>query len=653
MRHTKISIVLAAIAAMLLCGACKQNDSSMQELSYSPKQSKFSLWAPSAEKVRINLYEDGLNGEAYETVEMKSGKDGSWKATLSGDLKGRFYTFQVCVDGKWLEETAGIFAIATGANGKRAAVVDLDETDPEGWAEDKAPELESFSDIVIYEVHHRDFSIADNSGMQNKGKYLAMTESGSKNSFGAATGVDHLKELGITHVHLLPSFDYASVDETRLEDNVYNWGYDPVNYNTPEGSYSTNPADPALRIKEFKQMVQALHKAGIRVVMDVVYNHLSDAAGSGFERTEPGYFFRYREDGTYADASGCGNETASEAEMMRKFMIESVCYWAKEYHIDGFRFDLMGIHDIETMNQIRAALDEIDPSIYIYGEGWAASTPRLDNSLLAMKANTHEMKGIAAFSDEIRDALRGPFSDNKASAFLNAQSGHKESVKFGLAGAIAHPQVDLSKVNYSNEAWTSQPTQMVSYVSCHDDMCLRDRLFESIPNLSEKDAIALDKLAQTAVFTSQGVPFIYAGEEVFRTKQGVHNSYNAPDSINKIDWDFKTEYSDLFDYYKGLIALRKAHPALRLGDAELVKSNLNFIPTEEESLLAYSVSSADKSDNLVIILNSGIKQASVAIPEGNYKVLCENGAICLEGFRSLSAASVHVAPRSAMILSAE
>ncbi len=656
MKSIKHSILAAIMVTSMLAAGCSAGtgypakEGSMQEVYYTPEQTQFSVWAPTAEKAVLRLYNEGLGGEAYAEKNMKSRKDGSWTADVKGNLDGKFYTFQVCVDGKWLDETAGIFAIATGPNGQRGAVVDLDKTDPVGWHTDWRPKLNSFADIMIYEVHHRDFSISENSGIQNRGKYMAMTEKGTKNSSGASTGIDHLKELGITHVHLLPSFDYASVDETRLEDNVYNWGYDPVNYNTPEGSYSTDPADPEARILEFKEMVMALHRAGIRVIMDVVYNHLADAARSGFERTVPGYYFRYREDGSYGDASGCGNETASEAEMMRRFMVESICYWVKEYHIDGFRFDLMGIHDMETMNQIRAAVDAIDPTIFIYGEGWAAASPLLPADELAMKANTHQMTGIAAFSDELRDALRGPFSDNKASAFLAGKPGHKESIMFGITGGIQHPDIDYSKVNYTDTAWTAQPTQMIAYVSCHDDMCLRDRLFESIPGLTEKDAIKLDKIAQTAVFTSQGVPFIYAGEEVFRTKKGVHNSYNAPDDINAIDWDFKTRYADIFDYYKGLIALRKAHPALRLGDADAVRENLTFLPTESETTIAYQVTDPKTDDEVIVILNTGNTVSNVNIPRSTYKVVCENGKFPAYGRRIISQPVFKINPKDAVIL---
>ena len=348
---------------------------------------------------------------------------------------------------------------------------------------------------------------------------MALTEHGTMNSAKLLTGIDHLIELGVTHVHLLPSYDYASVDETKLDENKYNWGYDPQNYNVPDGSYATDPYDPAVRIREFKQMVQALHKAGIRVVLDVVYNHTYNTDGSNFERTVPGYFYRQKPDGSLANGSACGNETASNRPMMRKYMIESVLHWIREYHIDGFRFDLMGIHDIETMNEIRKAVSAVDPSIIIYGEGWAAEAPQYPGDSLAMKVNTCKMPGIAAFSDEIRDALRGPFNDNHKGAFLAGIPGEEESIKFGIVGAVSHPQVNNDSVNYSKAPWASQPTQMISYVSCHDDMCLVDRLKSSIPGITPEQLVRLDKLAQTAVLTSQGIPFIYAGEEVMRDKK--------------------------------------------------------------------------------------------------------------------------------------
>ena len=656
-------IIGVAAATVVSCAPAKNEytsfelypvrSGSLTEMEYAPEATQFTLWAPTADEVRLMLYEAGEGGHAYETVSMERAEEGTWKTKVEKDLKGKFYTFNVKIDGKWQGDTPGINAKAVGVNGKRAAIIDLRETDPEGWAEDKRPPLASPADIIIYEVHHRDFSVHPSSGIEHKGKFLAMTETGTKNPGGMATGIDHLKELGVTHVHILPSYDYASVDETRLDENKYNWGYDPLNYNVPEGSYSTDPYRPEVRIREFKQMVQALHKAGIRVVLDVVYNHTFNTAESNFERTVPGYFYRQRPDGTLADASACGNETASNRPMMRKYMIESVLYWINEYHIDGFRFDLMGIHDIETMNEIRKAASAIDPTIFIYGEGWAASAPQMPEDSLAMKANTYKMPGIATFSDEMRDALRGPFNNNEQGAFLAGLPGGEESIKFGIAGAVKHPQINNDSVNYSKAPWAGQPTQMISYVSCHDDMCLVDRLKASVPGITPEELVRLDKLAQTAVFTSQGVPFIYAGEEVLRDKKGVHNSYQSPDSINAIDWDRKTLNADAFAYYKGLIQLRRNHPAFRLGDAELVRKHLEFLPVEGTNLVAYRLkdhAGGDTWKDIIVVLNARREVASLSVPEGKYTVVCQNGLVNEKGLATIYGPSLKVAPQSAMII---
>ena len=656
-------IIGVAAATVVSCAPAKNEytsfelypvrSGSLTEMEYAPEATQFTLWAPTADEVRLMLYEAGEGGHAYETVSMERAEEGTWKTKVEKDLKGKFYTFNVKIDGKWQGDTPGINAKAVGVNGKRAAIIDLRETDPEGWAEDKRPPLASPADIIIYEVHHRDFSVHPSSGIEHKGKFLAMTETGTKNPGGMATGIDHLKELGVTHVHILPSYDYASVDETRLDENKYNWGYDPLNYNVPEGSYSTDPYRPEVRIREFKQMVQALHKAGIRVVLDVVYNHTFNTAESNFERTVPGYFYRQRPDGTLADGSACGNETASNRPMMRKYMIESVLYWINEYHIDGFRFDLMGIHDIETMNEIRKAASAVDPTIFIYGEGWAASAPQMPEDSLAMKANTYKMPGITAFSDEMRDALRGPFNNNEQGAFLAGLPGGEESIKFGIAGAVKHPQINNDSVNYSKAPWAGQPTQMISYVSCHDDMCLVDRLKASVPGITPEELVRLDKLAQTAVFTSQGVPFIYAGEEVLRDKKGVHNSYQSPDSINAIDWDRKTLNADAFAYYKGLIQLRRNHPAFRLGDAELVRKHLEFLPVEGTNLVAYRLkdhAGGDTWKDIIVVLNARREAASLSVPEGKYTVVCQNGLVNEKGLATIYGPSLKVAPQSAMII---
>ena len=453
-------------------------------------------------------------------------------------------------------------------------------------------------------------------------------------------------------VHILPSFDYASVDETRLATSQYNWGYDPVNYNVPDGSYSTDPYNPVTRIREFKQMVHALHEAGIRVILDVVYNHTYDIDGSGFQRTYPDYFYRKNADGTYSNGSGCGNETASEQDMMRLFMIESVKYWINEYHIDGFRFDLMGIHDIHTMNTIRKIVDLIDPSIFIYGEGWSAGSCAYPYEKLAMKAHINQMPRIAAFSDDIRDALRGPFSDDTKGAFLAGIGGEEESLKAGISGMIQHPQVDYTKVNYSKSPWANEPTQMISYVSCHDDMCLVDRLKTELPGIGEEELIRLDLLAQTAVFTSQGVPFMLAGEEMLRDKKGVHNSFESPDSINMMPWQNLERYPQVFSYYKNLIALRKAHPAFRLGSAELVRKHLEFLPTAP-CLVAFRLkdhAGGDAWNDIIVVLNANREARQVDIPEGQWTVVCSDGVINAEGFGTLPGGTVNVDPQSALIL---
>lgn len=623
------------------------------EMEYSPIETKFTLWAPTAEEVRVLLYDSGNEGSAYQTLSLEMGEDGIWNTSIKEDLKGKFYTFNVKVNGKWLGDTPGIMAKAVGVNGKRAAVIDLRSTDPEGWANDVRPLLKDYADIIVYEMHHRDFSLDSVSGIRNKGKFLALTELGTTTSQGEKTGIDHLKELGVTHVHILPSYDYASVDESKPDKAQYNWGYDPQNYNVPDGSYSTDPYKPDVRIKEFKQMVQALHKAGIRVVLDVVYNHTFNTEESNFERTVPGYFYRQTKDGKPANGSGCGNETASDRAMMRKYMVESVLYWINEYHIDGFRFDLMGIHDIETMNEIRAAVDKIDPSIFIYGEGWAASAPQLDQEELAMKANIYKMPRIAAFSDEMRDGLRGGWDDDRKGAFLIGQPGHEMSIKFGLVGAVKHPQVINDSVNYSKEPWALQPTQMISYVSCHDDMCLADRLKATMPDATDEERASLHKLAETFVFTSQGVPFIFAGDEMMRDKKGIHNSYNSPDSINTIDWRNKTIHHDVFDYVRELITLRKNHPAFRMGDADKVRQYMEFLPVEGRNLVAFILkdnANGDSWKNIIVAFNSRKEPAKLSIPAGRYTIVCKDGKIKQSGMGQVSGNEIIVPARSAMII---
>ena len=659
-----LSLVLSAIPQLLMA------QDTFGEMIYSKVKTLFKLNAPTTvnldgmtgattqidkkKQVEIHIYEDGQGCKAIKTIKMKASGENRWEATVKGDLKGKFYTFDI---GKG--ETPGVFAKAVGVNGMRGAIVDMAETNPQGWENDQRPVILSPADLVIYEMHWRDFSIDVSSGLKNKGKFLALTE---------PKAIEHLKNLGVNAVHILPSFDYASVDETKLDTPQYNWGYDPKNYNVPEGSYSTDPYNPVTRIKEFKQMVQALHKAGIRVILDVVYNHTFNIDHSNFQLTYPDMYYRKTADGKYSDGSGCGNETASEKPLMREFMLESVKYWIDEYHIDGFRFDLMGVHDIETMQQIRAEVNKIDPSIYIYGEGWSAGSCAYPVDKLAMKANTQQLNGIAAFSDDMRDALRGPFSDDHKGALLAGIPGEEESLKFGIVGGIAHPQVDMTKVNYDKKPWTNNPTEQVSYVSCHDDMCLVDRLKASIPSLTDKnipekertaELIRIDQLAQTAVFTSQGVPFILSGEEMLRDKKGVHNSYNSPDSINHLDWNNLQRYPQLFAYYKNLIQLRKNHPAFRLATGDKVRQHLEFLPAvdskdvKQDCLVGFllkDLQGIDAWKTIVVIYNFNKEAKEMAIPEGNYTIACCNGTIDEAGLGKVSGKEVLVDGQSALIL---
>lgn len=634
--NIKQLVAIATFALIIVHNAMAQE--TFNEVSYSPKATVFKLNAPT--KPTLRLYDAGLGGKAYKKVKLAQSAPNVWTTTVKGDLKGKFYTFDI-----GLGETPGTFAKAVGVNGKRGAIVNMAETNPAGWDADKRVPTRSAADLVLYEMHHRDFSVSPTSGLVHKGKYLALTEQ---------KAINHLRALGINAVHILPSFDFASIDESRPNQPQYNWGYDPLNYNVPEGSYASDASLPARRILEFKQMVQALHKAGIRVILDVVYNHTFSIDGSNFQRTFPKEYYRYTADGKPSDGSGCGNETASERTLMRRFMLESMRYWAEEYHIDGFRVDLMGIHDIETMNLIRRELNAIDPGIFIYGEGWSAGKCAYPENKLAMKANTAQMPGIAAFSDELRDALRGPFSDNTKPAFLAGLQGMEESVKAGIAGMIAHPQIDYSKVNYTKKPWADEPTQMIAYVSCHDDMCLVDRLRASIPETQydEEMLIRLDLLAQTAVFTSQGVPFMLSGEEMLRNKKGVHNSYNSPDSINEINWQNLKEYPQVLSYYSGLIKLRKLHPAFRLGRADLVRKHLEFLPVQE-ALVAFRLkdnAGGDKWKNIYVILNGSTELRTVTIPRGKYTIVCANGEINESGLGEMEGGDVMVDSQSALIL---
>jgi len=601
-------------------------------LTYANTAAAFRIWSPPATAAELILYKEGLGGSPVKTIQLTKGLNGTWFTKLPGDWKDVFYTFRVKLANGWSDEVPDPYAKAVGVNGRRAMVIDLKETNPAGWMNDKAPVFSpgnKATDAVIYELHIRDASIAENSGIKNKGKYLGLTERGTKNEEGLSTGLDHLKELGVTHVHLLPFFDYNSVDELKRDKPQYNWGYDPLNYNVPEGSYSTDPYNGATRINELKQLVAAFHRNGLSVVMDVVYNHVADAGSSNFNQLVPGYYFRHKADGSFSDATACGNETASEQPMMRKFMLESLKYWVKEYHIDGFRFDLMGVHDIKTMNMISDELHKIKPGILLYGEGWTAGASPLPDSARALKKNAYKLHHIAVFSDDIRDGIKGSVFDIKDRGFASGRAGMEESVKFGIVAATSHPQVDVSKVNYSKQAYAKAPWNVITYCECHDNNVLWDKLLLSSPGASKDNLVKMQQLALTIVLTSQGVPFLHAGTEFLRSKKGVENSYNAGDSINAIDWSWKNENYSTYQLVQHLIKLRKEHPAFRLTTAEAIKNNIRFREDCPEGTIVYTINGAavkDKWKTIFIAFNGTNEEKLILIPAGKWSISSDSNS---------------------------
>ena len=596
-------------------------------LTFSSKNKIFKMWAPTAEQAQITFYKEGVGGDPISTQAMTKKKDGVWEADLTGEFKGWFYTFRVMIKGKWMNEVPDPYAKAVGVNGKRAVVVDPKETNPAGWEKDKSPVFKNKTDAILYELQIRDASISENSGIKNKGKYSGLTETGTKNKEGLSTGLDHIKELGVTHVHLLPCFDFYSLDESKPDMPQYNWGYDPLNYNVPDGSFSTNPYDGVTRIMEFKQMVQAFHQHGLRVIMDVVYNHTRLTEDSYFNQLVPGYYYRQTKDGKFSNATACGNETASERYMMRKFMLESVLYWVKEYHIDGFRFDLMGVHDIETMNLISKELHKIKPDILLYGEGWTAGSSPLPDSLGAIKKYAYKLDRIAVFSDDIRDGIKGSVFDHADKGFASGKPGMEESIKFGIVASCKHPQVDYTKVNYSKAPYAAQPWNTITYCECHDNHVLWDKLAISAKNATEAERIQMDKLAMSIILTSQGISFLHAGTEFLRTKKGVENSFESPDSINAIDWSLKTTNQSTFEYVKALIRLRKEHPAFRMMSTKSIADNISFQKNVPAGLIAYTINGEKVNDQwkkILVYFNGNNTKQPHLLPAGKWKIAIEN-----------------------------
>jgi pullulanase len=594
-------------------------------LTYSQKASTFKIWAPTATAAKLNLYKSDIGGTASRSIQMSSGENGIWLITLPENLKNNYYTFQVFIDNVWSEEVVDPYAKACGTNGLRAQVVDLNETNPIGWAKDRSPNFSTSNkqtDAIIYELHVRDASIHESSGIKNKGKFLGLAELGTKNSAGQFTGLSHIKELGVTHIHLLPFYDYNSVDETKAATQ-YNWGYDPVHYNIPEGSYSTNPSDGKVRIKELKELIKTMHSNGLRIIMDVVYNHTALTKNSNFNILVPNYYYRKRADGSFSDASGCGNETASDQAMFRKFMIESVVYWVKEYHIDGFRFDLMGVHDIETMNLISDTLHKLKPSIVLYGEGWTSGGSTLPEEKRAIKKNAAQLNGIAVFSDDMRDGIKGSVFNINDRGFATGNIGNSESVKFGIVAAGNHPQINYNQVNYSKAPYTTGPAGLINYADCHDNNILWDKIELSFKDASIIERTKMHELAYAIVLTAQGASFLHAGTEFLRTKNGVENSFDKGDIVNGINWDLKTKNIGTYQFIKNVIKIRRTHPAFRMQSAQQIANHLRFENNQPAGIIAYTINGAAVGDTwkkIWVAYNGSQTSQTLTLPMGSWKI---------------------------------
>lgn len=648
---------------------------------YQGAQTTFRVWSPVAQSMGLNLYHEGHGGKAYKQIPMSAGEKGTWEATVKGDLQGVYYTFTATINGA-ATETYDPYAASAGVNGDRSMVVNFKALEPEGWMAQQAPTYKKANDIAVYEVHIRDFSNSPSTTAVNKGKYLGLVEAGTTVVGGTgtalSTGIDHLKDLGITHVQMLPMFDYNSIDETRLEENQFNWGYDPKNYSVPEGSYASNPYDGRVRVKEMRQMIQGLHSAEIGVIMDVVYNHTALSGDSNLNKLVPSYYYRMK-NGEFTNGSGTGNETASERAMVRKLMIDSLKSWVINYDIDGFRFDLMGLHDTETMLLIEKELRAIKPDIILYGEGWTGGTSPLPEADRLVKKHMQKVSGIGAFNDDFRDAIKGHVFEAESAAFIGGVTGFLESLKFGFVGAGEHPQIDYAKINYSKKAWTNNPSQSINYVTAHDNLTLWDKLLVASPEATDDQRAAMHQLGNAMVLMSQGVPFLHAGDEMLRTKGGDHNSYKSPDAVNNMDWSLKEKNQGTFAYYKGLLALRKAHPQLRLATNQEVREQVVFFDQTETSpvklgeqmvgiMIGPGAATGNDSgatgevaantwgtaspETLVMFFNGSLEPQTIDLPAGSYQVLANGIKASATGFETIEGGKVLIPATSALVLSA-
>ena len=623
---------------------------------YSPKMTRFKVWAPEAESVKLNLYKQGEGDNLIEQHIMKKSANGTYVFEKQGDCNGIYYTYTV-VNHREEQEAVDPYTKAAGVNGQRGMVINLAKTNPQGFELDGYRNPEHITDAIVYEGSVRDFTMDESSGVFHNGKFLGLTEANTTNHFGEATALDYISGLGVTHVQILPAFDFETVDE-KNQKAQYNWGYDPDNYNVPEGSYAVSPYDGTVRIQEMKQMVLALHSRGIGVIMDVVFNHTYRRDDSNLQKIVPGYYYRSDETG-YTNGSGCGNEVASDRPMAQKLIVDSLIYWAKEYHIDGFRFDLMGVLDIDTMNVIAERLKEIRSDIYLYGEGWNGGPSSLAEEKRAFKASAKKMPGIGMFNDDIRDTIKGSVFYDDHLGFVNGGIHLENALRYGITGAVAHPQEDYDA--YGSKPWAKEPGQSINYVSCHDNYTLWDKLSVSCPEASEEKKKAMNRLCAAIVFTSQGVPFIQAGEEFLRSKplpekKGfAENSYNMPDAVNSIKWDNIHEYPDMIAYYKGLMALRKAHPVFRMQSEAEMTQNLCFLSDTPENVVAYLLKGKcadDTPENILVIFNGNDEEILYNLPEGKWKILVDDKTAGADGKKVISE-KADVEPLSALVLEKE
>ena len=620
-------------------------------LTYSPGKSSFRVWAPTATRVELVLYDQG-DSQSGRTIEMAKGNKGTWLTEVEGDLKGKFYTYRVQVYDQ-LNEAVDPYAVAVNVNGTKGAIIDLKETNPKGWEEVDKPAFENFVDAIIYETHIRDISIADNSGISKKGKYLALTEEGTTSPEGYATGLDHLKELGITHLHLLPIMESEYITD---DQDHYNWGYGTNFFFATEGQYTTDPADPIKRVKEFKEAVMALHQNGIRVVLDVVYNH-TGRPEPDLERIVPGYYLRRDEEGEIICGSGVNNDFASERPMASKLMVDSVKYWVEEYDVDGYRFDLMGLHDRQTMLEIEEEVHKIDPTILIYGEPWTIPTGLPHEEL--MVKNSQQGTSIGIFNDNVRDIVASgglrPIEDR---GFISGKPHVEAGIKKAIVGSIE----DYDPEHVFNPEYqpyhgretiqTLNPRETINYVTSHDNYALRDRLEKSRPHVSQEDQIRMAMLANGIILTCQGIPFLPGGVELHKTKYGDENSYNSPDYINEIDWSYKDKFNKLFKFTQGLIKLRREHPAFRMTSAQDIKNHLTFHHSPEGAVV-YSLNDHANNDPwkyIVVIYNQKNHGQDIALLGENWKVVVKGDKAGVTPIEEVTGNRVHIPPISMMVL---